>query len=62
MNSLAFFFPSNFGADVTAVQYIGMQGEHTHFRREAVNTMYEVLCTGDDIHVHSELLGKEHFH
>lgn len=64
VNSLAFFFPSNYGADATAIQYIGMQGEHTHFRREAVNTVYEVLCTGDEtIHGESEsYLGKEHFH
>lgn len=64
VNSLAFFFPSNYGADATAIQYIGMQGEHTHFRREAVNTVYEVLCTGDEtVHGHADaLLGKEHSH
>jgi hypothetical protein len=64
VNSLAFFFPSNHGAEATAVQYIGMQGEHTHFRREAVNAVYEVLCTGEEtVHGHTDsLLGKEHFH
>ena len=28
---------------------IGLQGEHTHYRREAVDTVYEVLCNGQDI-------------
>ena len=49
VNSLAFYFPSNYGDASTAIQYIGMQGEHTHFRREAVNTTYEVLCTGEEV-------------
>jgi hypothetical protein len=65
VNSLAFFFPSNHGeSEVTAIQYIGMQGEHTHFRREAVNAVYEVLCTGEEtVHGTTESrLGKEHFH
>jgi hypothetical protein len=60
VTSLTFYFPSNHGdEDVTAIQYIGMQGEHTHFRREAVNTIYEVLCTGEDIE-HSNSTGVEH--
>lgn len=63
VNSLAFFFPSNYGAESTAIQYIGLQGEHTHFRREAVNTTYEVLCTGDEIHNHADnITNREHFH
>lgn len=56
--SLAFYFPSNHGSsDVTAIKYIGMQGEHTHFRREAVNAMYEVLCNGQDIEQPDDVLG-----
>ena len=48
--SVAFFFPSNHGGgDVTTLSYIGMQGEHTHYRREAVHADYEVLCNGQDI-------------
>mmetsp|Transcript_12432 Transcript_12432/g.18814 ORF Transcript_12432/g.18814 Transcript_12432/m.18814 type:complete len:211 (-) Transcript_12432:91-723(-) len=62
--SLAFFFPSNHGDDCTAVQYIGLQGEHTHYRREAVNTTYEVLCTGEDVQQPTNpLAGKsDHLH
>lgn len=50
VTSLAFYFPGNHGgAEATVVKYIGMQGEHTHYRREAVDTVYEVLCNGQDI-------------
>lgn len=48
INSLAFYFCGNYGSEFTSIQYIGMQGEHTHYRREAVHTTYEVLCTGKD--------------
>lgn len=47
---LTMYFPRNHGqADNTIVGYIGLQGEHTHYRREAVHTEYEVLCSGQDI-------------
>ena len=50
VTSLTFHFPTNHGEiDQTIIKYIGMQGEHTHYRREAVHTMYEVLCNGQDI-------------
>eukprot|EP01041_Mallomonas_annulata_P010559 gene10559-22030_t len=49
VNVLTLFFTSNHGAESTAIRYIGMQGEHTHYRREAVNTNYELLCTHQDI-------------
>ena len=50
VTSLTFYFPSNHGNHAnTVVKYIGMQGEHTHYRREAVDTVYEVLCNGQDI-------------
>lgn len=53
--SVAFFFPSNFGGgDKTQVRYIGMQGEHTHYRREAVHADYEVMCNGQDIEHHDD--------
>ena len=48
INSLVFYFGSNYGSEFTSIQYIGMQGEHTHYRREAVDTTYEVLCTGKE--------------
>jgi hypothetical protein len=46
---LTFYFPTNHGNPNTVIKYIGMQGEHTHYRREAVDTVYEVLCNGQDI-------------
>lgn len=46
---LTFYFAENHGDSSTIVQYIGMQGEHTHYRREAVDAEYEVLCNGQDI-------------
>jgi hypothetical protein len=50
ITSITFYFPSNFGnEEVTIIKYIGMQGEHTHYRREAVNATYEVICNGQDI-------------
>ena len=49
VNNLALFFPSNYGSETTCLGYIGLQGEHTHYRREAVDTVYEVLCNGQDI-------------
>lgn len=50
ITSLALYIPANHGGgDVTRIRYIGLQGEHTHYRREAVDTTYEVLCNGQDI-------------
>ena len=49
ISSIVFFFPANYGHESTVVRYIGMQGEHTHYRREAVDAVYEVLCNGQDI-------------
>lgn len=46
--SCAFCFTSTSASDHTIVRYVGMQGEHTHYRREAVDTVYEVLCTGSE--------------
>jgi len=59
VTTLHLFFPSNHGArPATAIRYIGMQGEHTHYRREAVDTVYEVLCNGQDICQPEEHVGK----
>lgn len=61
INSLVFYFTSNHGgASSTSVRYIGLQGEHTHYRREAVNTTYEVLCNGQDIEQHEGLRSLAH--
>lgn len=51
VTNLTLYFSENHGnIDMTIIRYIGLQGEHTHYRREAVNTVYEVLCNGQDIH------------
>ena len=58
VNVLTLYFNRNHGdEDRTAISYIGLQGEHTHYRREAVNTTYEVLCNGQDIHQPEEAAG-----
>ena len=62
VTSLTLYFPTNYGADNTIIKYIGMQGEHTHYRREAVNTVYEVLCSGQDIHQPEDQLGAHSTH
>jgi hypothetical protein len=55
VTSLVLYFPANHGGgDITTIRYIGLQGEHTHYRREAVNAVYEVLCNGQDIDIHAE--------
>ena len=69
VSTLVLYFPQNFGEiDQTRIQYIGLQGEHTHYRREAVDTVYEVLCNGQDItqpesdHNHSHSHAHDHSH
>ncbi len=57
---LTFFFPSNHGElEETTIQYIGMQGEHTHYRREAVDATYELIGTGTDIKQPEDQLGSK---
>lgn len=47
VTSVALFFPENHGdLETTGIGYIGMQGDHTHHRREAVHTTYELIDTG----------------
>ena len=61
VNSLVLYFPSNYGnLRNTLIKYIGMQGDHTHYRREAVDTVYELLCTGQEDVMSGE--GHEHSH
>jgi hypothetical protein len=62
VNSITFYFSSNYGDESTIIQYIGMQGEHTHYQRRAVDTVYEVLCNGQDIEHKDESLGEHHLH
>ena len=57
INTLTLYITENYGHETTALRYVGMQGEHTHFRREAVDTIYEVLCNGQDIEQPEDALG-----
>lgn len=58
ITTLAMYFPANHGdQDNTIIKYIGLQGEHTHYRREAVDAVYEVLCNGQDIRQPEDQLG-----
>ena len=44
ITALALFFPGNHGGEgETKVAYIGLQGDHTHGQRMAVNAKYEVI-------------------
>lgn len=52
VSCLTFYFPSNHSGDEdtqTMIKYIGMQGEHTHYRREAVHADYELMCSHSEI-------------
>lgn len=50
ITTLVLYFQGNLGdVESSVLSYIGMQGDHTHYKREAVNTVYEVLCNGQDI-------------
>jgi hypothetical protein len=35
------FFSRNFGAETTVVRYLGLKGEYTQYKREAVRAVYE---------------------
>jgi hypothetical protein len=34
---------------LVCAEIAGLQGEHTHYRREPVHTQYELLCTHDEM-------------
>ena len=43
-------FSANCGeVDDTMLQYVGLQGDHTHDRREAVHAEYELMCQHADL-------------
>jgi len=49
VTTLALYFPTNHGdLPSTLLRYVGLQGEHTHHRREAVRAEYESLCQHGD--------------
>ena len=39
------------GVDATGVQYIGLQGDHSHDKRQAVEATYELNCVHRDTFV-----------
>lgn len=41
VSKLWLFVKSNFGGEVTKVMYVGLKGEFTKYKREAVHTVYE---------------------
>jgi len=41
VQSLTLFFPSNFGAENTRITYISFKGEHSDYKRRAVEAIYE---------------------
>ena len=49
ITALTLFFPGNHGdEEETKIAYIGMQGDHTHGQRMAVNATYELIATPND--------------
>ncbi len=46
---------SNGGAEATCLQYIGLQGDHTHDKRKAVHAVYELNCVHKDTGVQGDL-------
>mmetsp|Transcript_5085 Transcript_5085/g.6447 ORF Transcript_5085/g.6447 Transcript_5085/m.6447 type:complete len:209 (+) Transcript_5085:18-644(+) len=54
VTAITFFMPTNFGADATMLQYMGMQGDHTHDKRKAVDATYELNCVYRDTSVKNE--------
>jgi hypothetical protein len=55
VHTLTMFFPGNHGgADQTVIQYIGLQGDHTHYRRQPVHTYYELIDAHEDVKTREE--------
>lgn len=54
-NTFFFLHSGNVGdVDASMVKYIGMQGDHTHDKRRAVEATYEVLGTPHDLTAQAE--------
>lgn len=41
VSTLTLFFNRNYGAETTGIQYVGLKGEFTEYKREAVRSVYE---------------------
>ncbi|KAJ1971599.1 hypothetical protein H4R35_005170 [Dimargaris xerosporica] len=62
VRNLTLYFPSNFGADVTRIQYIGFTGEWTELREAPLVTLYELKpnvadhkVPGDEQRMHNNI-------
>ncbi|CAK9148526.1 unnamed protein product [Ilex paraguariensis] len=55
VGNLTLHFPDNFGGDTTQIQYIGLKGEATQLKRNAVTTIvYEIMPNPSDHKTHAE--------
>merc|ERR1719203_656576 len=55
---LLFHFPGNHGGlEQTRVSYIGLQGEHSHSKRQAVDAKYELVPNAEDTAEAQRILG-----
>lgn len=48
VHQLSFYFPANFGSDFTEINFIGLKGEFTERKREAVQAVYESRPMAED--------------
>ncbi|XP_078428147.1 PITH domain protein (DUF1000) isoform X2 [Wolffia australiana] len=61
VGSLTLHFPDNFGADTTQIYYIGLRGEATQLKRDAViNIVYELMPNPSDHKTPAEAWGLSH--
>lgn len=61
INTLTLYITANHGFPTTVLRYVGMQGEHTHYRREAIHADYEVICHGKDINAPADVKVGDNF-
>eukprot|EP00002_Diphylleia_rotans_P016180 TRINITY_DN3144_c0_g1_i3.p1 TRINITY_DN3144_c0_g1~~TRINITY_DN3144_c0_g1_i3.p1 ORF type:complete len:153 (-),score=45.53 TRINITY_DN3144_c0_g1_i3:103-561(-) len=62
VSTLVMFFPSNHGSRTTKVAYIGLKGESTNYKREAVNTVYELRPVKKDESVPGDFASSHNIH
>ncbi|KAF9414476.1 PITH domain-containing protein 1 [Podila epigama] len=48
IRSLTLFFGENFGGDITKVNFIGLKGEYSEFKRDPIITVYELQANPAD--------------
>ena len=55
VRSLTLYFPSNYGADKTRIEYIGLSGDATPLVKDPVITIYESAANPADHKVKDQL-------